>query len=325
MGARRAGRGILQAARTLAPEARRRAAQAVRPPVPCACAQGQPSGSLLRSRPVLAERRIWAGVASIRSAGERGRVVHSAGRRSVPHTDAAGGHRGFFTWGRAEPPTARAAEGPDPYAWLRDGESMEVQRFLKAENKYAARILKQVAPLEEALYAEMAARSPTHEEGDPEMIEGWAYYMRTTPASAFPIFCRRWSPPGEPPGEEEVLLDQVPPAAAPQRGARSARRALHPAATRSGPGCRACICAHAGRDVAHGAAPLCVDLQDLTVPHHAGLRRGHDRRRALHRSPPPRAARTARALSRARARARQGWSGTWRAAASCASLTTSSH
>ncbi|KAJ1480603.1 hypothetical protein T484DRAFT_1810170 [Baffinella frigidus] len=110
--------------------------------------------------------------------------------------------------------------GADPYEWMRDGESKEVKRFLEGENAYAERILKQVAPLEETLFREMSARVAIEmalfreisarvvieEEGDAEMIEGWAYYMRT--ASAFPIFCRRRKPEGKPQGEEQILLDQ---------------------------------------------------------------------------------------------------------------------
>jgi len=77
--------------------------------------------------------------------------------------------------------------------------------YLKEENSYTRRTLNQVAGLEKALFKEMSDRVVWGEEGDPEKIGEWFYYMRTEDGTAFPIYCRRKGAMDAP---EEIVLDQ---------------------------------------------------------------------------------------------------------------------
>ncbi len=70
---------------------------------------------------------------------------------------------------------------------------------------YTQAVMKQVAGLEKALFKEMSSRVAWSEEGDPEKIGAWFYYMRTEDGTAFPIYCRR---KGSMHAPEEIVLNQ---------------------------------------------------------------------------------------------------------------------
>lgn len=126
----------------------------------------------------------------------------------------ADGHRHIFgVFGRvsglSSPPVAEKRGGggdkDDPYEWLRSGSEREVRRHLEKENSYGEGRLKLSARLEKEMLAEMSSRIAEKDEGVPELIEGWHYYMRTEEGNSFPIYCRRL---GSMEAPEEVVLDQ---------------------------------------------------------------------------------------------------------------------
>jgi hypothetical protein len=115
----------------------------------------------------------------------------------------------IFSWVSKQPipPTARVLEGKDPYAWIRNGNEREIKSYLESENRYAKNILRKTKSFEELLYNEMAARVPANEDGLPERIQNWLYYVRTEEGgNGFPIYCRR--PLGSDETREEIVLDQ---------------------------------------------------------------------------------------------------------------------
>ncbi len=102
--------------------------------------------------------------------------------------------RNFFEWAKlspkVDPPVARREDGADPYNWLRSGCEEEIRDHLLKENAYAEQELKASKKFEKMLFREMEKRVAEKEDGVPELIEGWYYYMRTKEGSPFPIYCR---------------------------------------------------------------------------------------------------------------------------------------
>lgn len=105
---------------------------------------------------------------------------------------AASGSRPLFGWVAPglRAPVARKDGFGDPYGWLRDGDEGKIKSYLDSENAYAKGVMKRCRDFEQALFHEMEGRVAEKEEGVPEFIEGWFYYMRTKEGSAFPIYCR---------------------------------------------------------------------------------------------------------------------------------------
>ena len=93
----------------------------------------------------------------------------------------------------------------DPYAWLRDRESPEVQAHLAAENAYTRAMMQGTEALQERLYQEMLGRIPETDLSVPHFRAGWWYYTRTEAGRAYPLHCRR---AGALDAQEEVYLDQ---------------------------------------------------------------------------------------------------------------------
>ncbi|HEX8154368.1 MAG TPA: prolyl oligopeptidase family serine peptidase, partial [Thermoanaerobaculia bacterium] len=91
----------------------------------------------------------------------------------------------------------------DDYGWLRDKSSPDVLAYLEAENAYAAELTKDLAPLREALYAEMLGRIRQTDSNPPYRKGAHWYYSRTEEGKQYPIYARRASLEGA----EEVLLD----------------------------------------------------------------------------------------------------------------------
>jgi hypothetical protein len=121
------------------------------------------------------------------------------GCRPHPHgnstTTTRFGSRNVFGWAKLtsiiKPPVARREAGQqDPYDWLRSGDEKEIKQYLVNENAYAHQELRACKKFEKALFHEMEKRVAEKEEGVPELIEGWYYYMRTSEGSSFPIYCR---------------------------------------------------------------------------------------------------------------------------------------
>ncbi len=100
---------------------------------------------------------------------------------------------------------------PDPYYWLREKGTPEVEKYLEAENAYLEATNGDLAPFSEALYAEMLGRIKQTDLSVPVRIGGFYYYRRTVEGLQYPIRCRKAvAAQGvfDENAREEVLLDQ---------------------------------------------------------------------------------------------------------------------
>jgi len=99
----------------------------------------------------------------------------------------------------------------DPYYWLREKGTPEVEKYLEAENAYTEATSADVKPFSEALYKEMLGRIKQTDLSVPTRIGRFYYYRRTVEGLQYPIRCRRPAGPDGAYSEsapEEVLLDQ---------------------------------------------------------------------------------------------------------------------
>ncbi len=104
----------------------------------------------------------------------------------------------------------------DPYEWLREKDDPAVLAHLEAENAYTEARLAHLAPLREAIFGEIKARTKETDLSVPTREGDWWYYSRTEEGLQYARHCRApiagpgdWIPPrldGEVPGEQ-VLLD----------------------------------------------------------------------------------------------------------------------
>ncbi|MBV9203972.1 MAG: S9 family peptidase [Actinobacteria bacterium] len=117
-------------------------------------------------------------------------------------------------------PAERAFHGDtvtDEYAWLADKANPDTIGYLKAENAYTDAVTAGLAPLREAIFAEIKARTQESDLSVPVRKGGWWHYSRTVEGQQYAVLCRRAVrrgevvPPipagGEPLEGEEVLLD----------------------------------------------------------------------------------------------------------------------
>ena len=111
----------------------------------------------------------------------------------------------------------------DDWYWLRDRDDPAVLAHLEAENAYTEAMTARTAPLRQRIYDEIVARIEETDLSVPVRKGPWWYYARTVEGSDYPLHCRRPAelgddgaaelprPPGpgeEPPGDEQVLLDE---------------------------------------------------------------------------------------------------------------------
>ncbi|MBO0609491.1 S9 family peptidase [Myceligenerans salitolerans] len=122
----------------------------------------------------------------------------------------------------ARRPTTRTHHGDtftDEYEWLRRKDDPEVVAHLEAENSWTMARLEHLAPLRQAIFDEIKARTQETDLSLPSRDGGWWYYSRTEEGKQYPIHARYevsdpddWTPrvlePGEPVPGEQVLLDQ---------------------------------------------------------------------------------------------------------------------
>jgi oligopeptidase B len=100
---------------------------------------------------------------------------------------------------------------PDPYFWLREKGTPDVEKYLEAENAYTEATSADVKPFSEALYEELLGRIKQTDLSVPTRIGGFYYYRRTVEGLQYPIRCRK---PAAADGgyqesaPEQVLLDQ---------------------------------------------------------------------------------------------------------------------
>ncbi|KUI11495.1 protease 2 [Mycobacterium sp. GA-1285] len=107
----------------------------------------------------------------------------------------------------------------DPYEWLRDKTNPEVIAHLEAENAYTEHVTEHLAPLRQAIFDEIKARTKETDLSVPTRRDAWWYYGRSFEGKQYSVHCRcpvadpdDWTPPvldenTEIPGEQ-VLLDE---------------------------------------------------------------------------------------------------------------------
>ena len=105
----------------------------------------------------------------------------------------------------------------DDFAWLAVKDNPETIAFLEAENAYTEALTADQAPLREAIFGEIKARTRETDLSVPVRDGGWWYYSRTIEGQQYGIRCRRavrpddGGPPmtedGGPLDGEQILLD----------------------------------------------------------------------------------------------------------------------
>ena len=99
----------------------------------------------------------------------------------------------------------------DPWFWLRDKGTPEVEKYLEAENAYLEATTGDLAPFSAALYDEMLGRIQQTDLSVPVRIGGFCYYRRTVEGLQYPIRCRKAAGSGgafDESAPEAVLLDE---------------------------------------------------------------------------------------------------------------------
>ncbi|KFE98102.1 protease 2 [Chryseobacterium formosense] len=97
----------------------------------------------------------------------------------------------------------------DPYYWMIDyfkkgKDSTQVVDYLKSENSYWERMMKDTEPFRENLFKEMKARIKEKDESVPVLRKGYYYYTRTETGKQYFKYCRKKGNLNAP---EEILLD----------------------------------------------------------------------------------------------------------------------
>ena len=107
----------------------------------------------------------------------------------------------------------------DPYEWLREKDSTEVIDHLEAENTYTEHVTADLAPLRQAIFDEIKARTKETDLSVPTRRGDWWYYGRSFAGKQYGVHCRcpvtdpdDWTPPQltedtDIPGEQ-ILLDE---------------------------------------------------------------------------------------------------------------------
>ncbi len=99
----------------------------------------------------------------------------------------------------------------DPYYWLRQKGTPEVETYLEAENAYTEAMTAKLKPFTDALYAEMLGRIKQTDFSVPTRNGKYYYYSRTVEGMQYPIRCRKLANASgelDEAAREEVLLDQ---------------------------------------------------------------------------------------------------------------------
>jgi oligopeptidase B len=100
---------------------------------------------------------------------------------------------------------------PDPWFWLREKGTPDVEKYLEAENAYTEATSADLKPFSEALYQELLGRIKQTDLSVPTRIGGFHYYRRTVEGLQYPIRCRKRAAADggyDESAPEQVLLDQ---------------------------------------------------------------------------------------------------------------------
>lgn len=124
-------------------------------------------------------------------------------------------------------PHTRTAHGDtfvDPYEWMRDKNSPELQRFVREENEYYKARTAGFDGLKHKLFEELKSRVDETDMSVPTRMDGYWYFVRTQEGQQYGVQCRLpiagpddWDPPqisaddapGSMPGEEIVFDPNV--------------------------------------------------------------------------------------------------------------------
>ncbi|MDN6017502.1 MAG: S9 family peptidase, partial [Bifidobacterium mongoliense] len=109
---------------------------------------------------------------------------------------------------------------PDPYEWMRDKQSPDLQAFVAAQNAFCERRMAPLATLRRTLFDELKSRIQETDMSVPTRMDGYWYFARTREGRQYGVQCRlpvrdadNWDPPqvdahdepGSMPGEEIVF------------------------------------------------------------------------------------------------------------------------
>src|SRR3989338_7816076 len=79
----------------------------------------------------------------------------------------------------------------DEYAWIRDDQNPEVQKYIAAENAYADAFMKPTSRLQKELYTEIKKRMKEDDMSVPVKDGPYYYYTRTKKGRQYAIHCRK--------------------------------------------------------------------------------------------------------------------------------------
>lgn len=92
----------------------------------------------------------------------------------------------------------------DEFGWLRDRDSDGTIAHLTAENEYASSVLAPLAPIRQAIFDEIVARTQLTDMSPPAKWGEWWYATRTEEGRQYPVLVRMQ---GAADGPEQVLID----------------------------------------------------------------------------------------------------------------------
>ena len=79
----------------------------------------------------------------------------------------------------------------DNYFWLKERKNPKVTKYLKAENAYAASVMKHTDKFQEKLFTEMKSRIKKDDSSVPVKDGEYYYYSRYTKGKEYPIYARK--------------------------------------------------------------------------------------------------------------------------------------
>ncbi|MCK4935357.1 MAG: S9 family peptidase [Elusimicrobiales bacterium] len=92
----------------------------------------------------------------------------------------------------------------DNYFWLKERKNPKVTKYLKAENAYAASVMKHTDKFQEKLFTEMKSRIKKDDSSVPVKDGEYYYYSRYTKGKEYPIYARKHKTLK---AAEEIILD----------------------------------------------------------------------------------------------------------------------
>ncbi len=92
----------------------------------------------------------------------------------------------------------------DDYHWLKERKNPKVIKYLKAENVYAASLMKHTDKFQKKLFVEMKSRIKKDDSSVPFKYDDYYYYDRYEKGKEYPIYARKHKSLNN---SEEIILD----------------------------------------------------------------------------------------------------------------------